>query len=45
MAEQKVRTPDRINAAPRYSETDAIRLNHMFRGRDTVEMLEITLTP
>ena len=43
MAEQKVRTPDRINAASRYSETDAIRLNHMFRGRDTVEMLEVLL--
>ena len=43
MAEQKVRTPDRIDASPRYSETDAIRLNHMFRGRDTVEMLEILL--
>lgn len=43
MAEQIVRTPDRIDAAPRYSETDAIRLNHMFRGRDTVEMLEILL--
>ena len=43
MAEQKTRTPDRIEAAPRYSETDAIRLNHMFRGRDTVEMLEILL--
>ena len=43
MAEQKTRTPDRIETAPRYSETDAIRLNHMFRGRDTVEMLEILL--
>jgi phosphoadenosine phosphosulfate reductase len=38
-----LRKPDRIEAAPRYSETDAIRLNHMFRGRDTVEMLEILL--
>jgi phosphoadenosine phosphosulfate reductase len=43
MAEQKLRTPDRINTGPRYSETDAIRLNHMFRGRDTVEMLEVLL--
>lgn len=43
MAEQKTRTPDRIDAAPRYSETDAIRLNNMFRGRDTVEMLEVLL--
>ncbi len=31
---------DRINTAPRYTESDAIRLNNMFRGRDTVEMLE-----
>lgn len=43
MAEQATRTPDRIDAAPRYSETDAIRLNHMFRGCDTVEMLEVLL--
>ena len=34
---------DRIDSGPRYTETDAIRLNHMFRGRDTVEMLEILL--
>ena len=37
------RTPDRINTAPRYTEGDAIRLNNMFRGRDTVEMLEVLL--
>jgi phosphoadenosine phosphosulfate reductase len=43
MAEQKLRTPDRIETGPRYIETDAIRLNHMFRGRDTVEMLEVLL--
>ncbi|MEQ1538653.1 MAG: phosphoadenylyl-sulfate reductase [Sphingorhabdus sp.] len=43
MAETSVRTRDRIEAGPRYSETDAIRLNHMFRGRDTVEMLEVLL--
>jgi phosphoadenosine phosphosulfate reductase len=43
MAEQKIRTPDRIDTGPRYRETDAIRLNHMFRGRDTVEMLEALL--
>jgi phosphoadenosine phosphosulfate reductase len=34
---------DRINTAPRYTESDAIRLNNMFRGRDTVEMLEVLL--
>ncbi|MFN5632502.1 MAG: phosphoadenylyl-sulfate reductase [Sphingomonadales bacterium] len=40
---EEQRSPDRIDTGPRYSETDAIRLNHMFRGRDTVEMLEILL--
>ncbi len=34
---------DRINTAPQYSESDAIRLNNMFRGRDTAEMLTILL--
>jgi phosphoadenosine phosphosulfate reductase len=43
MAETKTRILDRIDTGPRYSETDAIRLNHMFRGRDTVEMLEVLL--
>jgi phosphoadenosine phosphosulfate reductase len=43
MVESSTRTRDRINTGPRYSETDAIRLNHMFRGRDTVEMLEVLL--
>ncbi len=37
------RTIDRIDTAPRYTESDAIRLNNMFRGRDTVEMLEVLL--
>lgn len=31
---------DRIDAAPRYSVPDAIRLNNLFRGRDTHEMLD-----
>jgi phosphoadenosine phosphosulfate reductase len=43
MVETRVRTRDRIDTGPRYHETDAIRLNHMFRGRDTVEMLEVLL--
>lgn len=30
---------DRIDTGPRYLPTDAVRLNNMFRGRDTVEML------
>lgn len=43
MAEADTRTIDRIDASPRYTEADAIRLNNMFRGRDTVEMLDIVL--
>jgi phosphoadenosine phosphosulfate reductase len=43
MAEAAARSIDRIDTAPRYSEADAIRLNNMFRGRDTVEMLELLL--
>lgn len=39
MASAATRTIDRIDTAPRYTEADAIRLNNMFRGRDTVEML------
>ena len=37
----KVRIADRINTAPRYTDGDAVRLNNMFRGRDTIEMLTI----
>ncbi len=37
------RAVDRINSAPRYTEADAVRLNNMFRGRDTVEMLTVLL--
>ncbi len=33
------RRADRIDTGPRYSATDAVRMNHMFRGRDTSEML------
>jgi len=40
---EHVRIADRIDAAPRYTEADAVRLNNMFRGRDTVEMLTILL--
>ncbi len=39
MASAAARMVDRIDTAPRYTEADAIRLNNMFRGRDTVEML------
>jgi phosphoadenosine phosphosulfate reductase len=37
------RDVDRIDTAPRYTEADAVRLNNMFRGRDTVEMLTLLL--
>ena len=40
---EKVRIVNRINTAPRYTDGDAVRLNNMFRGRDTVEMLTILL--
>lgn len=40
---EQVRIADRIDTAPRYTEADAVRLNNMFRGRDTVEMLTILL--
>ncbi len=43
MAEVSSRKVDLINIAPRYTEADAIRLNNMFRGRDTVEMLDLIL--
>jgi len=41
--DEQVRIADRIDTAPRYTEADAVRLNNMFRGRDTVEMLTILL--
>jgi phosphoadenosine phosphosulfate reductase len=40
---EHVRIIDRIDTTPLYTESDAIRLNNMFRGRDTVEMLEVLL--
>ncbi len=39
MANVATRTIDRINTAPRYTEADAVRLNNMFRGVDTPDML------
>ncbi len=35
-----VRAIDRIDASPRFSDHDAVRLNRMFRGASTLEMLE-----
>lgn len=34
-----VRAVDRIDTGPRFSEADAIRLNRLYRGTETVEML------
>lgn len=34
------RTRDRLDLAPRFTEHDALRLNRMFRGASTQEMLE-----
>ncbi len=34
-----MRAIDRIDTGPRYTDDDAIRLNRMFRGQDTREML------
>ncbi len=36
----EVRKIDRLDASPRFSEHDAVRLNRMFRGSSTQEMLE-----
>ncbi len=35
-----VRAVDRIDTSPRFREADAVRLNRMFQGSDTHEMLE-----
>ncbi|MEI9850843.1 MAG: phosphoadenylyl-sulfate reductase [Sphingomonas sp.] len=43
MAEPALRKIDRIDLAPRFTEADAIRLNNMFRGTDTQEMLRLLL--
>jgi len=39
MVETRVRAVDRIDTGPRFSEADAIRLNRLYRGTDTLEML------
>ena len=39
MAEARLRIPDRIDSGPAYADADAMRLNQMFRGSDTDEML------
>lgn len=37
------RVRDLIDTAPRFAEADAVRLNRLFRGTDTLEMLETLL--
>jgi phosphoadenosine phosphosulfate reductase len=37
------RVRDRIDTAARFTEADAVRLNRLFRGADTAEMLETLL--
>jgi len=37
------RIRDRIDTGPRFTEADAVRLNRMFRGSETLEMLETLL--
>ena len=37
------RSVDRIDTGPRFNEADAVRLNRIFRGNDTVEMLTSVL--
>ena len=39
----RVRAVDRIDTGPRFTEADAVRLNRLFRGTDTVEMLDTLL--
>jgi len=36
---ETLRSVDRIDTGPRFTEADAIRLNRLFRGADTLEML------
>ncbi len=43
MVSSDVRAVDRIDTGPRFSEADAIRLNRLMRGTDTVEMLTSVL--
>ncbi|MDR2858299.1 MAG: phosphoadenylyl-sulfate reductase [Novosphingobium sp.] len=41
---ERVRAADRIDTGPRFTEADTIRLDRMFRGSDTLEMLAGVLT-
>ncbi len=39
-SEAHARAVDRLDTGPRFTEHDAVRLNRMFRGANTMEMLE-----
>jgi len=43
MASELIRAADRIETGPRFTESDAIRLNNLFRGTDTPDMLRSVL--
>ena len=43
MPETAARRIDRIDTAPRFTEADAHRLNNLFRGTDTREMLRTVI--
>lgn len=43
MAEAAARRIDRLDVAPRFTQQDAIRLNNLFRGSSTDEMLRTVL--
>lgn len=40
---ERVRAVDRIDTGPRFRESDAVRLNRIFQGADTVEMMDVLL--
>jgi phosphoadenosine phosphosulfate reductase len=40
---EQTRIRDRIDTGPRFQEEEAVRLNRLFRGSDTLEMLETLL--
>jgi phosphoadenosine phosphosulfate reductase len=43
MASNQTRQIDRLTTGPRFTESDAIRLNNLFRGTDTPDMLRSVL--
>ena len=43
MVDVQMRSVDRIDTGPRFSEADAIRLNRQYRGNDTLDMLSSVL--